>query len=223
MDNENLKSTEHKKFQDDIPLDTLKNLPSTDKINENIIKYKTPVGRSGPIVGIFPIVLSDFQIDINCEIKYKYPILSIRTLSNNVNVSKFRFLNDNYKLLIEGHISKNAEIISENNRPKKTVITIPFRTIVDVKYNTYPMTSLPEDCNIKNGFKSISVYKSSDLLRIAWKLESINLFEKITPDENSNEMLYKIIVSLDIILLQNQKVFIPEPIGDFSHDIDEGE
>lgn len=223
MDNENLKSTEQKKFQDDIPLDTLKNLPSTDKINENIIKYKTPVGRSGPIVGIFPIVLSDFQIDINCEIKYKYPILSIRTLSNNVNVTKFRFLGDNYKLLIEGHVSKNAEVISENNKPKKTIITIPFRTIVDVKYNTYPMTSLPEDYNIKNGFKSISVYKSSDLLKIAWKLESINLFEKITKDKNNDEMVYKIIVSLDIILLQNQKVFVPQPIGDFTDDIDKGE
>lgn len=221
MDKRNLDSSEQKKFQDDIPLDTLKNLSSTDKINENIVKYKVPIGRSGPLVGIFPIILSDFQIDINCEIKYKYPITSIKTLNNNVHVTKFIFLDDNYKLLIEGYLSKDAEIITKNNKSKKTTINIPFRTIVDVKYNTYPKNSLDNDYNVKKGFKSSSIFKNLESLKISWKIESINLFEKITTDKNNDEVIYKIIVSLDVILLQNQKVFIPRPIDDFPEDINQ--
>ena len=92
MNESNLDLNKHITLQGEIPIDTLTNLDTTNKLNESIIKYKTPVGRSGPIIGIFPIVLSDFQIDINCELKYKSPIKSIKTLKNNTQTKQINFL-----------------------------------------------------------------------------------------------------------------------------------
>ncbi|MGL5616398.1 MAG: hypothetical protein ACRDD2_09280 [Sarcina sp.] len=194
-------------------INRLTNLNTTEKLNENIIKYKVPIGRSGPIIGIFPIIISDFQIDINCEIKYKPPIQSIKTLKNNVKITNLKFFNDSHKLFIEGYLSKTVDIISENTKTQNTNINIPFKTLTDVKYCTYPKFDLENDIPNKKGFEVKKVFTNSDYLKISWKIESINLFEKMISEKE--EIIYKIIVSLNIILTQNQKVFIPEPLGDY--------
>lgn len=195
-------------------INRLTNLSATEKLNENIIKYKVPIGRSGPIIGVFPIIISDFQIDINCEIKYKPPIQSIKTLKNNVKITSLKFFNDSHKLFIEGYLSKTVDIISENTKNQNTNINIPFKTLTDVKYCTYPKFDLEEnDIPNKKGYEVKKIFTNSDYLKISWKVESINLFEKMISEKD--EIIYKIIISLNIILTQNQKVFIPEPLGDY--------
>lgn len=215
MDKKNSDSTNIEKFEDDTPIDTLKNLNPNEKLNENIVKYKVPIGRSGPVIGLFPIILSDFEIDINCELKYKHPITNIKSLKNNVEIKKFIFLNDNYKLLIEGYVSKYVEILTENDKSKKTNVNIPFKTVVDIKYSTFPKFSFDEEPNYKKGYKIRPIFDNIDSLKIYWRIENINLFEKITTAKDSDEIIYKIIVSLNVILLQNQKVFIPEPSAQY--------
>ncbi|MFR5266352.1 hypothetical protein [Clostridium sp.] len=216
MNESNLDLNKHITLQGEIPIDTLTNLDTTNKLNESIIKYKTPVGRSGPIIGIFPIVLSDFQIDINCELKYKSPIKSIKTLKNNIKLNKLTFLNDSYKLLIEGYLSKYVKISSYNNTIQNNTINIPFRSLIDINYNTYPKFSFDEEPTTKKGFKSTSLYKDKEFMKISWKIEKINLFEKKVRIKHKDETIYKIIISFNIILLQNQKVFIPQPIDSAS-------
>ncbi len=216
MNESNLDLNKHITLQGEIPIDTLTNLDTTNKLNESIIKYKTPVGRSGPIIGIFPIVLSDFQIDINCELKYKSPIKSIKTLKNNIKLNKLTFLNDSYKLLIEGYLSKYVKISSYNNTIQNNTINIPFRSLIDINYNTYPKFSFDEEPTTKKGFKSTSLYKDKEVMKISWKIEKINLFEKKVRIKHKDETIYKIIISFNIILLQNQKVFIPQPIDSAS-------
>lgn len=216
MNESNLDLNKHITLQGEIPIDTLTNLDTTNKLNESIIKYKTPVGRSGPIIGIFPIVLSDFQIDINCELKYKSPIKSIKTLKNNIKLNKLTFLNDSYKLLIEGYLSKYVKISSYNNTIQNNTINIPFRSLIDINYNTYPKFSFDEEPTTKKSFKSISLYKDKEFMKISWKIEEINLFEKKVRIKHKDETIYKIIISFNMILLQNQKVFIPQPIDSAS-------
>ncbi len=53
-------------------------------------------------------------------------------------------------------------------------------------------------------------------MKISWKIEKINLFEKKVRIKHKDETIYKIIISFNIILLQNQKVFIPQPIDSAS-------
>ncbi len=212
MNENNLDLAKNIELQGEVPIDTLTNLDVTNKLNESIIKYKTPIGRSGPIIGIFPIVLSDFQIDINCELKYKSPIKSIKTLKNNIKLNKLTFLNDSYKLLVEGHLSKHVEILSFNNRFQDNTINIPFRTLVDINYNTYPKFSFDEEHSNKKDFKRIPLFRDTKSTKISWKIEEINLFEKKVRVKHKDETIYKIIISFNIILLQNQKVFIPQPI-----------
>ncbi|WP_055071892.1 hypothetical protein [Clostridium massiliamazoniense] len=212
MNENNLDLAKNIELQGEVPIDTLTNLDVTNKLNESIIKYKTPIGRSGPIIGIFPIVLSDFQIDINCELKYKSPIKSIKTLKNNIKLNKLTFLNDSYKLLVEGYLSKHVEILSFNNRFQNNTINIPFRTLVDINYNTYPKFSFDEEHPNKKDFKRIPLFRDTKSTKISWKIEEINLFEKKVRVKHKDETIYKIIISFNIILLQNQKVFIPQPI-----------
>lgn len=212
MNENNLDFTKNIELQDEVPIDTLTNLDATNKLNESIIKYKTPVGRSGPIIGIFPIVLSDLQIDINCELKYKYPIKSIKTLKNNIKLNKLTFLSDSYKLLMEGYLSKHVEISFFNNKTQNNTINIPFRTLVDINYNTYPKFSSEEEPSNEKDFKRIPLFKDRKFTKISWKIEEINLFEKKVRVKHKDETIYKIIISFNIILLQNQKVFIPQPI-----------
>lgn len=186
-----------------------------EKFNYNNTKFKTPMGSSGHLVGVFPVVLSELETDIHCELKYKYPIKSITSKQSKIIVKNFKFISKNQKLLIDGYIEKNIFITFNNNTEKQNaLITIPFKTIVDITYSIQPNCDT-EYKTITQGYESCEYFFSPAekvfLVHEYTKLtETIEEIKKI----NSKEYLMKLIVTLGISIFQNQKVFIPEPSGE---------
>lgn len=191
------------------------NDPSKKRIqplNESVTYFKTPMGSSGPLVGAFPVVLSEFETNIYCELKYKYPVTSITTLSNKVILRNCRLTNDNTKLLLQGYIEKCLNFQIANSRaPQKTKIKIPFKTIINVKYATPPRldssyTSLDDNSSLTTYFvPAHNPYCVHEYTKLD---ECVEADPCSCPD--AKEFVNKIILTLGIAILQTQKVFIPE-------------
>ena len=194
---------------------TTPKIQMSEKLNHNNTKFKTPMGSSGHLVGVFPVVLSEFETDIHCELKYKSPIKSIISKQNKIIVKKFKFISNNQKLLIDGYIEKNIFITFNNNSEKQSaLITIPFKTIVDITYSIPPNYDT-EYKTISKGYESCESFFSPAekvfLVHEYTKLkENVEEIQKI----NSKEYLMKLVVTLGISLIQKQKVFIPEASGE---------
>ncbi|MGL4654700.1 MAG: hypothetical protein ACRCWM_02265 [Sarcina sp.] len=184
-------------------------------LNHNKTKMKIPMGSSGPLIGVFPVVLAEFETDIYCELKYKFPINSVTSKQSKIIVKNFKFLCKNQKLLIDGYIEKNISI-SFNAQPKEknTLVTIPFKTIIDIdysippKYDTEFKSTSQDSCTCEYFFLPAE--------KIFWIHEYTRLTETVEEIQtrNSKEYLTKLVVTLGISILQNQKVFIPESCGE---------
>ncbi len=184
-------------------------------LNYNKTKFKTPMGSSGHLVGVFPVILSEFETDIYCELKYKYPIHSIKTKESKIIVKKFKLVAKNRKLLIEGYVEKKLLICFDVQRKEEnTLITIPFKTIVDITYSNEPKYDTEYKSNSKNNCSSEHFFSPAE--KLFWVHEYTKLKEEFEEIEysNSKEYVTKLIITLGLSILQNQKVFIPEPCGD---------
>ena len=186
-----------------------------EKLNHNKTKFKTPMGSSGHLVGVFPVVLSEFETDIYCELKYKHPIKFITSKQSKIIVKNFKFISNNQKLLIDGYIEKKIFITFNTNSEKQNaLITIPFKTIVDITYSTLPNCDT-EYKTISKGYESCESF-FSPAEKVCLIHEYTKLKETIEEIQrtNSKECLMKLVVTLGISIIQKQKVFIPEASGE---------
>ena len=185
------------------------------KLNHNKTKFKTPMGSSGHLVGVLPVILSEFETDIYCELKYKHPIKSINSKKSKIIVKNFKIISKNQKLLIDGYIEKIISINFNNNtQEQNALITIPFKTTVDITYSTEPKYDTKYKI-ISHNSESCE-YFFSPAKKLFLVHEYTKLTENIEEIQNidSTEYLIKLIVTLGISIFQNQKVFIPEPSGE---------
>lgn len=186
-----------------------------DNLNKNITTFNIPMGSAGNLVGIFPIILSELETNIFCEIKFKYPIKCLDTIENLVIIKNCVFIDKNSKLLIEGVVQKNINVSFFDTKPNKIKsLKIPFKTIVDINYFIKPKY----DTQYKNLASTSSTCESYISVgeKLFWSHEYTKLKEecfKITSDNKNypDEYINKLILTLGINILQNQKVFIPEP------------
>ena len=186
-----------------------------ENLNNNITTFSPPMGSAGNLIGIFPVVLSELETNIYCEIKYKYPIKSLTTTENRVIINQCKFLSKNSKLLIEGLVKKNINVcFFDNYNSKNKTVTIPFKTIVDIDYYINP--KYDTQYKRKATHSSNCEYFYSTAEKIYWSHEYTKLNEDCykIPLNNSDcktEYANKLVITLGISILQNQKVFIPEP------------
>lgn len=185
---------------------------SKDK-DKCIVKKNIAFGRSGPLIGIIPIVLSNLSTTIKCELHYKYPILNIKTLKNKLSINEFKLIKNNEYIFISGYILKTVVIISKKS-PQKTTLNLPFHSTIKIKYSTYPqiinnnLTSSICKTTSKNKLLSNAFYN------INCDITSANITEKTLELENKELKLLLNSINLNILITQNQNVFIPEPHGD---------
>ncbi|MGL4760192.1 MAG: hypothetical protein ACRC6T_13465 [Sarcina sp.] len=181
-------------------------------LNYNQTKHKTPMGSVGNLVGVFPVVLAEFETDIYCELKYKYPIHSVTSKENKVIIRKFKLISQNKKLLIDGYVEKKLSICFDSlKKEQDTIITIPFKTVINIDYALEPKYDTEFKTNKKD--TASCEYFFSPAERLFWIHEYTRLTENFEELESygSKEYVAKLIVTLGISILQNQKVFIPEP------------
>ena len=187
-----------------------------ENFNNNITTFSPPMGSAGNLIGIFPVVLSELETNIYCEIKYKYPIKSLTTTENRVIINQCKFLSKNTKLLIEGLVKKNINVcFFDSYNSKNKIVTIPFKTIVDINYYINPKydTQYKSKSHTSNSYE----YFYSTAEKIYWSHEYTKLNEEcykvpLNNNDSKSEYANKLIVTLGISILQNQKVFIPEPL-----------
>lgn len=188
-------------------------ISSSKDIDKCIIKKNIAFGRSGPLIGIIPIVLSSLNTTIKCELHYKYPIVNIKTLKNKLSINEFKLIRNNEYIFISGYILKTVVVISKKSS-KKTTLNLPFHSTIKIKYSTYPQ--------IINNDLTSSIYKttsknkllSNAFFNINCDITSANITEKTLELENKKSKLLLNSINLNILITQNQNVFIPEPCGD---------
>ena len=184
-------------------------------LNYNQTRYKTPMGSAGYLVGIFPVVLAELETDIYCELTYKYPIHSINSKESKVIVRKFKLVAKNKKLLIDGYVEKKLSISFDSQKKEHdTLITIPFKTLIDINYALEPKYDTEFKTNIKDSSSCECFFSPAE--KLFWVHEYTKLTENLEEIDCSKNKEYvtKLIVTLGMSILQNQKVFIPEPSGE---------
>lgn len=189
----------------------------TVPLNKNKVIYKTPMGSSGPIIGAFPVILSEFDVNIFCELKYKYPIISMKSDVSTVILKLCKFSSDNKKMYLEGYIDKGIQIsLADSTEDQKTTVKLPFKTMINIKYNKEP--------NFDTDYKSLDkdnnslTYYFSPADKVYWSHEYTKITEKYEelPSESNDkqEFVNKIVLTLGMVILQDQRVFIPESTDD---------
>lgn len=203
------------KVKKEVNKETPPNPQTPQKLNYNETIFKTPMGLPGYLVGIFPVILTEFETDIHCELKYGYPIRMISSKQSKVIVKKFKLVSHNEKLLIEGYIEKKITIcFATKIEEQDTVITIPFKSLVDITYSVPPKYDTEYRTSSKHSHISECFFAPAE--KLFWVHEYTKLTET-TDEKNSNcgkEYLTKLVVTLGMSILQNQRVFIPEPEGE---------
>ncbi|WP_055070361.1 hypothetical protein [Clostridium massiliamazoniense] len=171
--------------------------------NNYTTKKNLIFGRSGPLIAIFPVVLSDFTTTVKCELPFKSPILSINHMNNKISLKAFELLPNNNDLLISGEISKTALVITNKEKIKTTFI-LPFKSIIKVKYSTYPQYNSKEN----------SLYEFNDLYKIQCYINSINIKDEIIDLDSENNKVLLTSLVFHITITQHQQVFIPDTYDD---------
>lgn len=185
-------------------------------LNRNSTKFKTPMGSVGPLVASVPVVLSEFETNIFCELKYTCPITLVSSLCTNVHVCCCKILSCNKKISISGYVEKKLRIYLENClTPKIKTVKIPFKTTVSLKFSNCP--------RMNTKYESICNPDCDNYLVVAaplcCKLEYTKFSEskKVVSckDKCSNKKIHisKMKITLGITILQKQKIFIPDSLG----------
>lgn len=198
----------------------LKVCDKAEDINYNETTFLTPMGACENLVGIMPVVLSEFESKIFCEFSYKAPIICLETLKNKVLIQKCKILDKNSKLLIQGCIKKDILVkfdLCAKRPDKETTITIPFKTIVDLEYYVNPAndtsfkTISPSLCSKK------TLFSPSEKLFWLHNYSKMSEHTKVIPIKNCNnttlEYVTTITLSLGISIIQNRRIFLIEPEG----------
>lgn len=173
-----------------------------DNTNNTNSEFYVPMGRVGSLVIQAPVVLSHLKtsIPITANIDLPNSYNNINTLSNKVFLSK-PTLNSNFILSIDGYVEKDIEY--EKNCNLST--TIPFKTRVPINFSI-----LPENRSSNN--ENNNYYKKPPS-KISFSIDSIDIeYDSYTTANSYYEN--SMTISIELTLMQNQYVFIPEPEGD---------
>ncbi|MGL4742257.1 MAG: hypothetical protein ACRC41_15930 [Sarcina sp.] len=199
------------------------NNPNID--NQNITRFKLPMGATGNLVGVCPVVLSEFETNVYCELRYKAPIKDIESHSNKIVLKRCLFKEHNKKLRIEGFIEKLITMtFIDNSQTKNTLVTIPFKTTITLKYSYPPQVDTEYKLRFPNSTTRETYYSPAE--KLYWTHEYTKLKETCEETHSCNdkkEYVNNLIITLGISILQTQKVFVPEPsceatvIGEISH------
>lgn len=191
-----------------------------------------PDGIDGPLVVKVPVVLTqrNIQIDVEAEIKLKEPFYEIKRIKKNVVLTQAKLLPlsgrivngvpVSGKLFISGFVRKNIEYATADCIDKKvvsgriahTTVDVPFSVVTEVLYVIPPLvnttvgdtTTFAED-----------PYFELEAVRI---IEEDILKDPMNSPLNGKVQLYnkvieKMVVYINVKILQVQQVNIPGPAG----------
>lgn len=191
-----------------------------DKNNENINSSKNTsnkiiTGKPGSLTIKAPVVLCDYSFV--CPIEYNFRLHS-NAIYNKITESNLLINTCEYDrhkniVSITGLLKKTINTITLNKNKenpiysRSTIITIPIKQDVPVKFSESPIY------NTSLNSKSFKYIDDEIYCEIPYKNVINESFIKCKNRKAKNIYSIKFDLELEIMLLQKQKVFIPEPDG----------
>lgn len=137
-------------------------LISSQVIQECPSRLIEPEGSAGFFSVNIPVVISEFDVEINCEtrIELDYPAVEIKRVKKNVFITQCRLLPKPKKLFIKGFIRKNIEYAAVKLRDSKggnslrhMTFEVPFACTTEIDYFTPPVIN-------RNSSRDIEIYQT---------------------------------------------------------------
>lgn len=185
----------------------------------------------------------DIQIFVEALTKFSERVINVKSLDKKVFLNQCQLVTGTNKLFLKGFIQENIEYsnikcIKQNKiegMVKKSTLNIPFQCTTKVNFSIHPKVSkfsstlnfelLDPHCNgIDNNIKSYEHFQFLNE-KVFCNINSTEVFETCSQEgvkvlEKDLVKTYtfkrvrkKIIVTLNLSLLQNQKVFISKAIS----------
>lgn len=117
-----------------------------------------PIGRDGFVVAKVPLVLAEFEIEINSKasIRFDQPAVELLRVKKNVFLTECRLLPAARKLFIKGFVRKNIEYAArskdskESNSIRHITAYLPFNCTTMVEYFIDPVVNTcVVKCNVE--------------------------------------------------------------------------
>ncbi|MCY6483124.1 hypothetical protein OW763_01985 [Clostridium aestuarii] len=168
---------------------------------------------SGPLICMLPVILSEIQIKISIDavIELPEPALEITKIDKKVLLNECDIICETSTLFLNGFIRQNIQYASVTSTRHKTingnikysVIYIPFEIATKIDFNTPPQ------------FKDISEkpfckLDSSKIMETDIKETQKPLRKFFMPEYTFENLHEKIATYLNLKILQNQDILIPE-------------
>lgn len=182
-------------------------------LNKSCTRFRIPMGSVGPLVSSVPVVLSEFETSIFCDLKYSRPITSVNSICTNVIVCTCKVLSCNRKVFISGFIEKKLRMHTQScPTPIIKIVKFPFQSIVNLNFLKCPRmnTRYKSICHDHCG----SYLVSANPICCHHEYTKFSESQKfICAQDNCSCKKVHVIrmkVSLGITIVQRQKVFIPD-------------
>ncbi|GAA0726514.1 hypothetical protein GCM10008905_23200 [Clostridium malenominatum] len=189
------------------------------------------------------------QIDVESEIRLEEPAFDIKTIDKNVCITQCHLVPHTNKLFIAGFVQKNIQYstvdcsnnTSVSGRILHTTLNVPFRCVTAIQFDKYPQFGksfkkksnvldkkmLCED-NREQSWLHFNKAHEPIFCELEWaKILETEIFdrdiecaERFTREDCFQDFVEKMVIYLQIKVLQNQQVFIPEPHCDVYMDKD---
>ncbi|GAA0726520.1 hypothetical protein GCM10008905_23210 [Clostridium malenominatum] len=184
----------------------------------------------------------EVQIDLEAEIRLEETAFDIKTIDKHVCLTQCKLIPQTNKLFIGGYVQKNIQFSSVNctnktsisGEMKHTTVNIPFKCVTKIQLSHNPvygkdyktkLNVLDKNMQCKDTREDSWIYYNKPYEPVYCELEDANILEtdilnkqnslsNITSEERTfRELVEKMVIFLRIKVLQNQQIFIPEPMG----------
>lgn len=212
-------------------------LISSQVIQECRSSLIEPDGCNGFFVANIPVVISEFEVEINCEtrIELEYPAIEIKRVKKNVFITQSRLLPKPKKLFLKGFIRKNIEYAAIKPHDTKggssirhMTFEVPFVCTTEIDYFIPPIinnsccreveiyksepceSNIPEKSSENYEYFNEKIYCKPVMARVSDTdiIEESDKESKSVDDKVFKSMDEKITLILRLKLLQNQDVNI---------------
>ncbi|WP_125154202.1 hypothetical protein [Clostridium rectalis] len=204
-------------------------------IQEISNKYIIPTGINGPIIVKLPVLISEFEIEVNCEshVNLCKELFKIKNSKNTVYIKECTLIPNCNILFLSGYIRKSIDYLLCTNKHNKYLenklkhftTNVPYECSTNIKYFTNPIFNnnaikekliLSNNNNINGNtdyeyFNEPIYYNlvSSEIHELTLERETIR--SQDAKNKITNSFNQKMILKLRIRLLQDQLVNIYSP------------
>jgi hypothetical protein len=135
--------------EDEITVEYDSKVIASSVLSECGSKAQTPMGRPGPLVAKIPVVLADFELQVNIESEVTLESVAreIKTIDKKVFLTECKLIPFTNKLFIEGYVRKSIQYstgryydaASVGCDIKHTVYEIPFKGVTEITFSRQPV------------------------------------------------------------------------------------